>query len=49
MGKDWKAIEIEKNIIFTLIRSNNLGCLWALDEGNDVFINFIIYSNIFYK
>ena len=42
MGKEWKVMEFDKGIEISMIKSNNLGCLWALDTHNDVFI-LIIY------
>ena len=41
MGKQWESREIDKGIDISLIKSNNFGCLWALDTRNDVIYKFL--------
>lgn len=45
MGKEWKVMEIDNGIEISIIKSNNLGCLWALDNNNDV----VIFYNFSFK
>lgn len=35
-GKDWKIKSMEKFVDIVQIKSNNLGCLWALNKKNQV-------------
>lgn len=37
-GKEWKPFATDSEVEISVLKTNNLGCLWALDPQNDVLI-----------